>query len=191
MDDLTRRLEAIVFIAPRPVSAADLVAACACDDVSLSAALEELQREYGQGRHGAELIEVAGGYAFRVARDCEEVVERFVGARRNDDLSPALTETLTIVAYLQPTTRAEVAQVRGVSSEWALASLVERGLVEECGRAGSPGAPILYGTTERFLQLFGLRSVDELPHLSEFALSAADSEEIRSRLLANAERRRL
>jgi len=80
--------------------------------------------------------------------------------------------------------------VRGVSSEWALTSLVERGLVDEQGRSEAPGAPILYATSERFLQLFGLRSLEALPDLSEFALTAADAEELRARLLANAERRR-
>ena len=94
------------------------------------------------------------------------------------------------MAYLQPVTRADVAEVRGVSSEWALTSLEERGLIEQRGRADTPGAPILYATGERFLKLFGLRVADELPPLEEFSLAAAEVEEIRSRLLANAERRR-
>jgi len=94
-----------------------------------------------------------------------------------------------VVAYLQPTTRAEVAQVRGVSSEWALASLVERGLVDEQGRATTPGAPILYVTTDRFLQLFGLRRLAELDDLEAFSLSADETDDLRARLLANAERR--
>jgi segregation and condensation protein B len=100
-----------------------------------------------------------------------------------------LLETLAVVAYLQPTTRAEVAQVRGVSSEWALTSLVERGLVEERGRADAPGAPILYATTERFLKLFGLRTLTDLDDLAAFSLSAAETDELRTRLLANAARR--
>ena len=83
-----------------------------------------------------------------------------------------------------------MAEVRGVSSEWALSGLQERGLVEERGRATTPGAPILYGTTERFLKLFGLRVRGELPPLEEFALEAGEVEEIRARLLANAARRR-
>ena len=156
----------------------------------MTAGLAALAAEFAGGRHGLELAEVAGGFAFRVARDCEGPVERFAGARRPDDLSPALLETLAVVAYLQPTTRAEVAQVRGVSSEWALSSLVERGLVEERGRADAPGAPILYATSERFLQLFGLRGLADLDDLESFALSAAETDELRARLLSNAERRR-
>jgi segregation and condensation protein B len=190
MHDLTRSLEALLFISPRPVPSAELRAACAVDDDSFARSLEELRSEYAAGRRGIEVAEVAGGLTFRVARDCEPAVERLAGARPPDDLSPALVETLSVVAYLQPTTRAEVAQVRGVSSEWALSSLVERGLVEERGRAETPGAPILFGTTDRFLTLFGLPDLGQLPEIESFALSARDADELRSRLLANAERRR-
>jgi len=189
MDDLARRLEAIIFISPRPVPTTELAEACDVGGERAEAGLGALAAEYAGGRHGLELAEVAGGWTFRVARDCEAPVERFAGARRPDDLSPALLETLAVVAYLQPTTRAEVAQIRGVSSEWALASLVERGLVDEQGRASTPGAPILYVTTDRFLQLFGLRTLAELDDLQAFSLSADETDDLRARLLANAERR--
>lgn len=189
MPDLTRVLESLLFVSPRPVAVADLARAADVDEAAVEMAVESLAREYAAGRRGVELVEIAGGFTFRVAPECETAVERLAGARRPDDLTPALVETLAVVAYLQPTTRAEVAQVRGVSSEWALTSLVERGLVEERGRGDSPGAPILYGTGERFLTLFGLRSLDDLPDIAGFALSAAETEELRSRLLANAERR--
>ena len=149
-----------------------------------------LRDEYADERHGVVLAEVAGGATFAVADDCAEDVRRLTGAERPDDLTPALLEALAVVAYLQPVTRADVAEVRGVSSEWALTSLEERGLIEQRGRADTPGAPILYATGERFLKLFGLRAADELPPLEEFSLAAAEVEEIRSRLLANAERRR-
>jgi len=190
MDDAARRIEAVIFTAPRPVGRDDLMSSCGLDDEGLTAALSALQREYEGQRHGVELVEIAGGHAFRVTPACEEVVRRFAGARRPDDLSPALLESLAVVAYLQPTTRAEVAQVRGVSSEWALTALVERGLIEEGGRAETPGAAILYRTTDRFLELFGLRRLDDLPELAEFALTVTETDELRSRLLANAERRR-
>ncbi len=189
MDFLTRRLEAILFLAPRPVPAADLAAACATDEETVTHAAGGLAAEYSCGRHGVELREVAGGYQLVVAEDCEEAVISYGGARAPEDLSPALLETLSVVAYLQPATRADVARVRGVSSEWALASLEERGLVAEQGRAETPGAPILYGTTDRFLTVLGLRSVADLPPLDGFAPDADDVEDLRARLLANAERR--
>jgi segregation and condensation protein B len=189
MNDLVRRLEALFLTAPRPIPAADLAEACACDEDELSEALASLQHEFARGRHGAELREVAGGYTFAVADDCAETVRRYTGLATPEDLSPALMETLAVVAYLEPVTRSGIADVRGVSSEWALGALEERGLVEEQGRADTLGAPILYGTTDRFLKLFGLRSRDDLPPLEEFELAAADVDEIRGRLLRNAARR--
>jgi segregation and condensation protein B len=133
---------------------------------------------------------VAGGFTFSVADDCADDVRRLTGVERPDELSPALMEALVVVAYLQPVTRADVADVRGVSSEWTLTSLEERGLVEQEGRADTPGSPLLYVTGERFLKLFGLRDIGELPPLEEFALAATDVEEIRARLLVNAQGRR-
>jgi segregation and condensation protein B len=190
MDDLSRRLEALLFIASRPIPAADLAASCDRAENEIGDALDALADEYAQGRHGLVVREVGGGFTFAVADDCAETVRRHTGLERPEDLSAALLETLSVVAYLEPVTRADVAEVRGVSSEWALSGLEERGLVEERGRAATPGAPILYATTDRFLKLFGLRTRAELPPLEEFALAAGDVEEIRSRLLGNAARRR-
>jgi segregation and condensation protein B len=186
---LARRLEALLFISPRPVAAHRLADACSCSDEEAEQALDALRKEYAGGAHGIELRQVAGGFTFAVADDCAEDVRRFTGAEKPDDLTPALLETLAVVAYLEPVTRAEIAEVRGVSSEWALSALEERGLVEQQGRADTPGSPILYGTGERFLRLFGLGSRADLPPLEEFALDADDVAEIRSRLHANAERR--
>jgi segregation and condensation protein B len=167
-----------------------MAAACGCSAAQIDEALAALRLEYADGRHGIMLRDVAGGVTFAVADDYAEDVRRLTGAERPDDLTPALLETLAVVAYLQPVTRAEAAEVRGVSSEWALGSLEERGLVEQQGRADTPGAPILYGTGARFLKLFGLVSLEELPPLEEFSLQASEVDEIRARLLANAERRR-
>jgi segregation and condensation protein B len=190
MDGLSRHLEALLFIASRPASVADLAAACTCGQDEIATALATMAEDYADGRRGIVLCEVAGGFTFAVAGECADTVRRYTGLERPEDLSPALLETLSVVAYLEPVTRADVAEVRGVSSEWALAGLEERGLVEERGRAATPGSPILFGTTDRFLKLFGLRSRDELPPLEEFALAAHEVEEIRARLLANASRRR-
>ncbi|HET6494032.1 MAG TPA: SMC-Scp complex subunit ScpB [Thermoleophilia bacterium] len=190
MPALTRRLEALLFISSRPLSLGDVAAACQHPEAEVARGLDELCREYDGERHGLTLHEVAGGFTFAVADDCADDVRRLTGAERPDELSPALMETLVVVAYLQPVTRANVADVRGVSSEWALTSLEERGLVEQEGRADTPGAPLLYVTGERFLKLFGLRGIDDLPPLEEFALAATDVEEIRARLLTNAQGRR-
>jgi segregation and condensation protein B len=190
MHALARRLEALLFISSRPLPLPEMAAACGCSAAEVEEALAALRLDYTAARHGVVLQEVAGGVTFAVADDCAADVRKLTGAERPDDLTPALLETLAVVAYLQPVTRTEAAEVRGVSSEWALSSLEERGLVEQQGRAETPGAPILYGTGARFLKLFGLRSLQELPPLEEFSLQAADVEAIRVRLLANAERRR-
>ncbi|MEZ5126729.1 MAG: SMC-Scp complex subunit ScpB [Thermoleophilia bacterium] len=190
MPALVRRLEALLFIAARPLARRELVAACGCGEGELDQALAALAEEYTPGRRGFELREIAGGFTFSVAEDCADDVRRLTGAERPDDLSTALMETLAVVAYLQPVTRADIADVRGVSSEWALASLERRGLIESAGRAETPGAPLLYATGDRFLTMFGLRELSELPNLDEFSLSATEVDAIRSRLLANAEGRR-
>jgi segregation and condensation protein B len=189
MPPLVRRLEALLFISPRPISATRLSEACQCTQDEVADALRKLAAGYTPGEHGIELREVAGGFTFAVAADCAEDVRRFTGAEKPDELTPALLETLAVVAYLQPVTRAEIAEVRGVSSEYALGALEERGLVEQQGRADTPGAPVLYGTGDRFLKLFGLASRDDLPPLEEFALGADEVDEIRARLHSNAERR--
>ena len=171
MPTLVRRLEALLFISSRPLPLAEMAAACeAGDEAGGRRGRPSCVAEYAEGRRGLVLKEVAGGFTFAVAADCENDVRRLTGAERPDDLTPALLETLAVVAYLQPVTRADVAEVRGVSSEWALSSLEERGLVEQQGRADTPGSPILYGTGERFLKLFGLDAADGLPPLEEFAL---------------------
>jgi segregation and condensation protein B len=190
MHSLSRRLEALLFISARPLRVTELAAACACLDDEVAAALASLRDEYTAQGHGIVLHEVAGGFTFVVADECAADVRRLTGAERPDELTPALLETLAVVAYLQPVTRSDVAEVRGVSSEWTLTSLEERGLVEQQGRADTPGSPILYGSGERFLKLFGLRSLADLPPLEEFSLQASAVDEIRVRLLSNAERRR-
>jgi segregation and condensation protein B len=187
---LARRLEALLFIAARPLAPAELAETCDSSAEEISGALAELSREYEEGRRGIVLHEVAGGFTFAVADECADDVRRLTSVERPEDLTPALMETLSVVAYLQPVTRAEVADVRGVSSEWALAALEQRGLIEQTGRADAPGAALLYGTGERFLTLFGLRDLGELPPLDEFALAAADVDAVRARLHANAESRR-
>jgi len=186
---LARRLEALLFISPRPLAATGWRRPCACSLEDAAAALEALRAVYAVGAHGIEVREVAGGFTFAVAGRLRGGRAPAHRRREADDLTPALLETLAVVAYLEPVTRAEIAEIRGVSSEWALGGLEERGLVEQQGRADTPGAPILYGTGDRFLKLFGLASRADLPPLEEFALGAGEVEEIRARLHANAERR--
>jgi segregation and condensation protein B len=133
------------------------------------------------------LREIAGGWALSSHPDAEPAARRLLARPRTPTLTPAQAETLAIVAYLQPVSRPEIARIRGVNAESAAATLLERGLVEEAGR--SQFGAVLYRTTELFLRLFGLRSLDELPGLGAFDPSPELEAELRERLLQAGEAR--
>jgi len=137
-------------------------------------------------RSGIVLEHVAGGYAFRAAREAAEACARLVEMPVERGLSQAALETVAIVAYLGPCTRPEIARIRGVSADSAVAGLVERGLIAEAGRESGPGGAVRYRTTPLFERVFGLQSLSELPRLEELG---DDTDDIRDRLHAVAERR--
>ncbi len=179
MTGLARTLEALLFLAPEPVSARDLAVAVEAPEADVVEALGELRHAL-QGR-GVLLREVAGGWALASHPDAEEAARRLLARPRTPPLTPAQAETLSIVAYLQPVSRPEVARIRGVASESATLALVERGVIEEAGR--SQFGAVLYRTTPLFLKLFGLRSVEELPDPGRWDPSPEDEAALRDRLL--------
>jgi len=186
VDQLARTLEALLVIASAPLSVADLAAAADDDPERVETALGLLADRHREGRSGIVLERVAGGYAFRAAREAAEACARLVERPVQRALSQAALETLAIVAYLGPCTRPEIARIRGVSSDSAVAGLVERGLVAEAGREdAATGGAIRYRTTPLFERVFGLESLSELPRLEELE----DEEDLRDRLEAVAERR--
>jgi len=126
------------------------------------AALEEVKGWYGSPSRGLALEEIAGGYRLVTRPQYASVLEKLF-ARPYSPLSRAALETLAIVAYRQPITRLEIESIRGIKSESVIATLVERGLIKEVGRGDGPGRPVLYGTTNLFLEYFGLRDISELP----------------------------
>jgi segregation and condensation protein B len=160
---LVRIVEALLFAAAEPLSAKDLAAALP-EGSDVSAVLGELQRAYAP--RGVNLVQVAGKWAFRTAEDLSHLMRReTVEARR---LSRAALETLAIIAYHQPVTRAEVEDIRGVAmSRGTLDQLLEIGWVRMRGRRRSPGRPVTYGTTDSFLVHFGLDAITDLPGLQE------------------------
>ncbi|HEY9576230.1 MAG TPA: SMC-Scp complex subunit ScpB, partial [Pseudobacillus sp.] len=125
---------------------------------------------------GIGLIELAGTYQLATKREHASYLKKLVESSQPQTLSQAALETLAIVAYKQPITRAEIEEIRGVKTESALHTLVVKGLIKETGRSEGPGRPILYGTTKEFLDCFGLKDLAELPPLSE-ELTSSDSEE--------------
>jgi segregation and condensation protein B len=187
MSELARVLEALLFLSPEPLSLDELAKATECETAEVRRALAELGAQYGPGERGIGLRELAGGYTFASDPIADEPARRLFGRVRLEKLTQAQAETLAIVAYLQPVSRPEIARIRGVNADHAVASLHERDLIEETGRSQFGAA--LYNTTSTFLKLFGLRSLDELPELSRWDPSPEDSAELRERLLRAGEAR--
>ncbi|MDE3024633.1 MAG: SMC-Scp complex subunit ScpB [Acidobacteriota bacterium] len=185
LDQLARTVEALLVVAAAPLSAAELAEAAADDPERVEAALGLVGERYREGRSGIVLEHVAGGWAFRASREAAEACARMVEKPAQRGLSQAALETLAIVAYLGPCTRPDVARIRGVSADSAVASLVERGLIAEAGRDDEGGA-IRYKTTPLFERVFGLASLSQLPRLDDLG---AGVDEIRDRLHAVAEKR--
>jgi segregation and condensation protein B len=186
LDQLARTLEALLVVASAPLPVEELVAAADDDRERVETALGLLAERYREGRSGIVLESVAGGWAFRASRDAAEACGRLFERPVQRGLSQAGLETLAIVAYLGPCTRPEIARIRGVAADSAVAGLVERGLITESGRDNGAGGAVRYRTTLLFERVFGLESLSELPRLDDLA---GDAEDLRERLHAVAEQR--
>ena len=186
LDQLARTLEALLVVAAQPLSAAELAEAADDDVERVETALGLVAERYREGRSGIVLERVAGGYAFRASREAATACARLFERPVQRGLSQAALETLAIVAYLGPCTRPDVARIRGVAADSAVANLVERGLIAEAGREDAPGGAVRYRTTPLFERVFGLESLSELPRLHELG---GDADEIRERLHTVAEQR--
>jgi segregation and condensation protein B len=164
---LPTALEAILMVVDEPVSEVTLAQVTERPTEEVVAALRALAADYDDAGRGFELREVAGGWRFYTRAACAAYVERFVLDGQAGRLTHAALETLAVVAYRQPVSRARVSAVRGVNVDGVMRTLVARGLVEEAGHDGEGGS-ILYRTTSYFLERLGLRGVDELPELAPF-----------------------
>jgi segregation and condensation protein B len=185
--ELERTIEALLFLSAEPVGADALAEATEAELHEVLTALERLREYYDFERRGLVLRELAGGFALCTHPDAEPAARRLLARPRTPPLSPAQAETLAIIAYLQPVSRPEIARIRGVNAESAASTLLERGLIEEGGRSHFGAG--LYRTTDLFLRLFGLRSLDELPDVSEFDPSPELEAELRDRLMQAGEAR--
>jgi segregation and condensation protein B len=169
-------LESVLFASPEPLSLSALrrVLGDEVDPAMIQEAMQLLgERTRGEDR-GILLAEVAGGWQFLTREECFPYVSRVARVRAEESLSPATIETLAIVAYKQPVTRAEVDAIRGAQSGHLLRILIDRGLVRTTGRASLPGAPFQYGTTRQFLRHFGLKGLEELPGADDLKRLAAE-----------------
>ena len=186
-DQIRGAVEAMLFVTDEPVGAVTLAQMLECEVSQVQTALFELRDAFEAENRGIQLREVAGGWRLFTHPVYHELIEKYVLSWDTRKLSNAAMETLAIVAYTQPVTRAGVASVRGVNSDSSINSLVEKGLVREAGVADTPGNPTLYATTHGFLEKFGLRSVDDLPDLADFAPDDETRRLITERLSATRE----
>lgn len=178
--DDARAIEALLFLSPQPLSTETLAGLLQGDRERVNAAMDLVVAGFDPGR-GLEVGQVAGGWVLRTRPDMADVCDRLRERPPEDRLSPAAMETLAVVAYLEPVSRPDIGRLRGVSVDSTVANLVERGLLEESGRADGNGA-VLYRTTRAFQQRFGLRDQRDLPPIERFELSGPQADELRLRL---------
>lgn len=172
---LQRHLEALLFSAGEPLSLAELQAAVHANvaaeqtEADFEEALEELRARYADPDHTFQLAFTAGGYRLLTKPAYYPTLAQYFKHQRGKRLSTAAMETLSVIAYKQPVTRADVEAVRGVGCDYTINKLLERELISILGRAEGPGRPLLYGTSQRFMDYLGLGDISELPKLRELA----------------------
>ncbi|MCI1665342.1 MAG: SMC-Scp complex subunit ScpB [Atopobiaceae bacterium] len=181
-DSLKGALEAMLLVSSDPVSATDLARVLEVSPGDVEGSLAELAAEYSDAGRGFQLREVAGGWRLYTHPAYHDQVEAYVMSWDTRRLSQAALETLAVIAYHQPVTREGVRAIRGVNSDGVISSLVDKGLVRETGRDTEHGQAILYGTTQAFLEKFGLKGLADLPDLEDFAPDEESKRFIRERL---------
>jgi segregation and condensation protein B len=170
---LQRSIEAVLFVASEALSIKTLAKLTGAEEPEVSVALQRIDEEFAE--RGLVLREVAGGYRFASSPAARAAVEAYLLPPKTN-LSPAALETLAIVAYNEPVTKAQIEEIRGVSSDSVIATLLDRRFIIESGRRESPGRPLLYKTTSDFLESFGLNSLDDLPAVDLDALQPREVE---------------
>ena len=163
--ELESALEGILFAAGEPVAVERLCEGLDTDRATVEAVAQHLMDEYSFQRRGVRLLRLEDSYQLCSAPECAGYIRRTLDGRRSAKLSQSALEVLAIIAYYQPATRAYVDQIRGVDSSYTVGLLLERELIEECGRLAVPGRPIQYRTTKNFLRAFHLSGLEELPEL--------------------------
>lgn len=163
----TALCETILFLESEPITVKVLSNKSQLSEEVVEKCIEKLKVKYSSEDSGIELAMITGGWCFTPKKEYWEVLKEFYGSKRDGKLSKSAMETLAIIAYSQPITRAEVEQLRGVGVDNMIRLLIERNLIKEVGKKEVPGRPTLFGTTKEFLKLFHLNSISELPKLDE------------------------
>ena len=175
---LEQKLEAMLTIALEPISAEELADVVDADAGEVTEILRKLRTEFQDERRGFQLSELASGWVMQSSPDVAEWVTKFANRDVSHRLSSAALETLAIIAYRQPISRAQITALRGVNVDGVSRLLEQRGYIEEKGRAGGPGQPILYGTSDLFLDRMGLASISDLPPIEEFMPAVETAHEL-------------
>ncbi len=181
-EELARAIEAVLLVAVEPVPAGLLAELLEEPVDRVELACEALGSSYAAEGRGFVLARIAGGFRYQTHPDLSAYVERFANRDVSHRLSTAALETLAIVAYRQPVSRAQISSLRGVNVDGVVRLLEQRGYIEAVGRADGPGQPVLYGTTDLFLERLGLNRIDELPAVEDFLPGAEVAAEMEERL---------
>lgn len=186
-------IEALLFVSTDPVTSEEIERVVGISEKTVIELIEELANEYDQGGRGIQMRKIGKGYIIATRPEFAEYIRELYHPKVQQRLTQAALETLAIIAYKQPITRSEIEDIRGVKVEKALITLQKRGLIQELGRKHTIGTPIIYGTTDLFLQYFDLEDLSQLPEPAEFSLlekkafveeAIADDEELREELHA-------
>ena len=175
-------IEALLFVSEKPVSLEEFAEVLeTVSPADIQEAVRQLQKEYAQKKRGMVIVEIAGGFQLLSSPHYALAIRRFYKTTHKEKLSKPALETLAIIAYKQPVARVDVELIRGVNSDGVVAHLLLKGLIKIAGRKEVPGRPFIYGTTQQFLEYFGLKSLNDLPKLEEFpSLQAEIPSEIQS-----------
>lgn len=166
--ELVALVEALIFVADEPVTAKLLAEVLDEERDRVTAAVEELQREYGARESGLQIREIAGGWQIATRTEFHEEIRTFLKTRPSAKLSIASLETLAVIAYKQPVTVPEILEIRGVQSATSIKTLLDKRLIVAKGRKEAVGRPMMYGTSKDFLIQFGLKDLSELPSIEDF-----------------------
>lgn len=176
-------IETLLFCAPEPIPATE-IQQCIAELLATEIPLEDVEnallalvQKYDNDHYAFKIYQHAGGYQFLTKPEYHDILGIYLKQTSKKQLSKASLETLAIIAYRQPVTKSEIEQIRGVSSDYAVQKLLEKGLIIIVGKAETVGHPLLYGTSERFMSYFGINALDDLPQPKDFALPALETKE--------------
>ena len=180
--ELQRAIEAILFAAGEPVEAARIAATLETDESDICKAADAMADEWAFQRRGIRIVKLEDAYQMVSSGEMADYVTKTLETRKPPKLSSSQLETLTIIAYYQPATKAMVEKIRGVDSSYSVGALLNKKLIEESGRLDVPGRPILYRTTPGFLRTFGLKSLEELPEIEKVSFGEPMEEMIQEEI---------